>query len=216
MANHPLVPFVGHQLFPCLQIAMEIAQVILDGIHAFRNPREVYLATRHHLQQMTTFGLAEFYPRLNSRDFEGPRIHRGHCRTNVRGGHAQLGELDRTASRILLSAQRAPLVKYSRVVYNPPETWEKADRRSMAEFCEREGTSLSAFHSRPECSSSDFQSVVLALDPAHLQPPSRNPAITAASMNPTINPTILNPSIKNAGFIFETVGERSVSHFMAP
>jgi hypothetical protein len=51
---------------------MEMAQVFLDGIHAFRNPRKVYLATRHHFQKITAFGLAEFYPRLNSRDFEGP------------------------------------------------------------------------------------------------------------------------------------------------
>jgi hypothetical protein len=59
-----------------LQIAVEQAQVLLDAIHALRNPREVNLGLRHHLQKMTALGLAEFDPRSYSRDLEGvPRVH---------------------------------------------------------------------------------------------------------------------------------------------
>jgi hypothetical protein len=73
---------------------------------------------------MTAFGLAEFYRGLNSRDFEGPRIDRGHCGTNSLRGPFQLEDLTGTASGIIpVSPTRPRLVKYSRVAYSSPGTW---------------------------------------------------------------------------------------------
>jgi hypothetical protein len=82
---------------------VEKAHVFLDAIHAFRNPSEIYLVARHHLQKMTTFTLAEFNPRFYSRDLEGPRIHIQPALLRdydpVRG-EVQLGELTAASSSL--------------------------------------------------------------------------------------------------------------------
>jgi hypothetical protein len=58
------------QSLQCIKIVMKEAQVIFNVVHPFKNPSNIYLGTRHHLQKPTAFGLAEFDPLFNRRDLE--------------------------------------------------------------------------------------------------------------------------------------------------
>lgn len=82
------------------QIAVKQVQLFLDATHALRNSRKIYLVTRHQLQKMTTFGLAELNPRSNSRDLEGPRIHSTETPTAEQLALAMFDATGRTASAV--------------------------------------------------------------------------------------------------------------------